>query len=192
VHLAHLGFPLCGDDKYGDFALNKALQKQGLDRMFLHARKAGAGSSATGERLELAAGLPEKLLAFLRRLEDNEETGLWRNYRLVVFDWDGTLLDSAAAIVASIQAAARDLGLRPPGRKNRAAGDRPGLARCAVASLAGRAGRGLPAQVAERYRHHYLAQDHELSLFAGARELVEELAEPDACWGWPPARAGSA
>lgn len=41
VHLSHLGFPLCGDDKYGDFALNKALQKEGLKRMFLHAAKIG-------------------------------------------------------------------------------------------------------------------------------------------------------
>ena len=37
-----------------------------------------------------------------------------RNYRLVVFDWDGTLLDSAGAIVACMQAAAIDLGLTPP------------------------------------------------------------------------------
>ena len=40
-----------------------------------------------------------------------------RNYRLVVFDWDGTLLDSAGAIVACIQAAAFDLGLPPPDDK---------------------------------------------------------------------------
>jgi phosphoglycolate phosphatase len=37
-----------------------------------------------------------------------------RNYRLVVFDWDGTLMDSAGAIVACMQAAASDLGLPPP------------------------------------------------------------------------------
>jgi 23S rRNA pseudouridine955/2504/2580 synthase len=36
VQLAHLGFPIVGDDKYGDFALNKTLQKSGLKRMFLH------------------------------------------------------------------------------------------------------------------------------------------------------------
>ena len=39
VHLTHLGFPLAGDDKYGDFAWNKALAKQGLKRMFLHAHR---------------------------------------------------------------------------------------------------------------------------------------------------------
>ena len=40
-----------------------------------------------------------------------------RNYRLVVFDWDGTLLDSAGAIVACMQVAATDLGLLPPDEK---------------------------------------------------------------------------
>ncbi len=73
VHLTHLGFPLCGDDKYGDFALNKALQKQGLGRMFLHAAQLAFDHPATGVRLELAAGLPDDLLGFLRRLEDNEK-----------------------------------------------------------------------------------------------------------------------
>ncbi|MBV6408211.1 MAG: Ribosomal large subunit pseudouridine synthase C [Rhodocyclaceae bacterium] len=72
VHLSHLGFPLCGDDKYGDFALNKALQKQGLGRMFLHAAKLSLNHPMTGERLDLASGLPAELTAFLRRLEDNE------------------------------------------------------------------------------------------------------------------------
>lgn len=37
VHLAHLGYPILGDDKYGDFALNRELQREGLKRMFLHA-----------------------------------------------------------------------------------------------------------------------------------------------------------
>ncbi len=73
VHLAHLGYPLCGDDKYGDFALNKALQKQGLSRMFLHSAKLALVHPATGGQLELAAALPEDLRAFLRRLEENEK-----------------------------------------------------------------------------------------------------------------------
>lgn len=73
VHLAHLGFPLCGDDKYGDFALNKTLQKQGLGRMFLHAAKLALDHPGTGERLDLMAALPEDLIVFLRRLEENEK-----------------------------------------------------------------------------------------------------------------------
>jgi len=76
VHLAHLGFPLCGDDKYGDFALNKTLQKQGLGRMFLHAAKLALDHPGTGERLDLMAALPEDLVVFLKRLEVNEK----RNY----------------------------------------------------------------------------------------------------------------
>lgn len=73
VHLAHLGFPLCGDDKYGDFALNKTLQKQDLGRMFLHAAKLALDHPGTGERLDLVAALPEDLIVFLRRLEVNEK-----------------------------------------------------------------------------------------------------------------------
>ena len=71
VHLTHLGFPLCGDDKYGDFALNKALQKDGLKRMFLHAAKLGFMHPGTGTRLELAAALPEDLRAFIETLDRN-------------------------------------------------------------------------------------------------------------------------
>lgn len=73
VHLAHHGFPLCGDDKYGDFALNKVLQKQGLGRMFLHAAKLSLEHPVTGRRLELASALPEDLQAFMRRLEQHEK-----------------------------------------------------------------------------------------------------------------------
>lgn len=76
VHLAHLGFPLCGDDKYGDFSLNKTLQKHGLGRMFLHAAKLALDHPGTGERLHLLAALPEDLMVFLRRLEESEK----RNY----------------------------------------------------------------------------------------------------------------
>lgn len=99
-----------------------------------------------------------------------------RNYRLVVFDWDGTLMDSAGAIVACMQAAASDLGLAPP--DDATARHVIGLGLNDALSLA------LPdvpsgeyRQIAERYRYHYLSQDHQLSLFAGAYELVEELRE---------------
>jgi 23S rRNA pseudouridine955/2504/2580 synthase len=59
VHLTHLGFPLAGDDKYGDFAWNKVLAKQGLKRMFLHSRSLGLRASghrrADGIRVPAAA-----------------------------------------------------------------------------------------------------------------------------------------
>ena len=69
VHLSHLGFPIVGDDKYGDFPLNKALQKRGLKRMFLHAFKMVLKHPLTGEKLSLEAPLPEDLERFLRHLD---------------------------------------------------------------------------------------------------------------------------
>ena len=65
VQLAHLGFPVLGDDKYGDFALNRALQKKGLKRMFLHAFSMKMKHPLTQELLELKAPLPRELDAFL-------------------------------------------------------------------------------------------------------------------------------
>lgn len=72
VHLTHLGFPLAGDDKYGDFALNKNLMKFGLKRMFLHAARLDMPHPLTAEPLALCAPLPEDLTQFLARLEQNE------------------------------------------------------------------------------------------------------------------------
>jgi 23S rRNA pseudouridine955/2504/2580 synthase len=69
VHLSHLGFPIVGDDKYGDFALNKALARQGLKRMFLHACKTIIVHPRSGERLAFEAPLPEDLQGFLQRLD---------------------------------------------------------------------------------------------------------------------------
>ena len=64
VHLSHLGFPILGDDKYGDFVLNKTLAKQGLKRMFLHARRAVITHPLSRDRVTLDAPLPEELQAF--------------------------------------------------------------------------------------------------------------------------------
>ncbi|MDR0251480.1 MAG: RluA family pseudouridine synthase [Burkholderiales bacterium] len=74
VHLTHLGYPLAGDDKYGDFAWNRALTKAGLRRMFLHARKLGFSHPASGEWLEIEAPLSEALQAFLDGLPAARET----------------------------------------------------------------------------------------------------------------------
>lgn len=72
VHLSHLGYPLAGDDKYGDFQLNKELQRLGLKRMFLHAAKLRLQHPLTDQLLELQAGLPPELAGFLVRLDENE------------------------------------------------------------------------------------------------------------------------
>lgn len=73
VHLAHLGFPLCGDDKYGDFALNKRLEGEGLKRMFLHAAELVFAHPLSGERIALSAPLPDELSAFIARLDLQEK-----------------------------------------------------------------------------------------------------------------------
>jgi 23S rRNA pseudouridine955/2504/2580 synthase len=65
VHLAHVGHPIAGDDKYGDFDLNKTLAREGLRRMFLHACKVSLDHPVTGTRLTLEAPLPAELRAFL-------------------------------------------------------------------------------------------------------------------------------
>jgi 23S rRNA pseudouridine955/2504/2580 synthase len=72
VHLAHLGFPIAGDDKYGDFPLNKALQKTGLGRMFLHAAKLALPHPLTDATVELESPLPDELRAFVEKLDRNE------------------------------------------------------------------------------------------------------------------------
>ncbi|MED5619535.1 RluA family pseudouridine synthase [Ideonella sp. BN130291] len=74
VHLAHEGHPIVGDDKYGDFELNKALARgqavPGLrfERMFLHARRLAFDHPASGERIELHAGLPPECATLLKHL----------------------------------------------------------------------------------------------------------------------------
>lgn len=65
VHLSSQGHPIVGDDKYGDFDLNRRVQKQGLKRMFLHAWRLQFMHPASGERLELRAELPPELADFV-------------------------------------------------------------------------------------------------------------------------------
>jgi 23S rRNA pseudouridine955/2504/2580 synthase len=73
VHLAHLGFPIAGDDKYGDFSLNRTLPKIGLRRMFLHAWKIRFPHPINGAALELEAALPKPLKSFLAQLSLGEK-----------------------------------------------------------------------------------------------------------------------
>ena len=97
-------------------------------------------------------------------------------FDLVVFDWDGTLSDSTAAIARAIQDAAADLGLAVP--DDATASHVIGLG---LHDALSRAVPTLPAErIAEysaRYRVHYLAREAELVLFPGARELIDELRE---------------
>ena len=68
VHLTHLEFPIAGDDKYGDFPLNKALKKQKLTRMFLHACRTVISHPDSGEPLQFEAPLAPELEVFLTHL----------------------------------------------------------------------------------------------------------------------------
>jgi 23S rRNA pseudouridine955/2504/2580 synthase len=69
VHLSHLGYPIAGDDKYGDFARNKELMKQGLKRMFLHAHSIDFKHPLSGEPLHIEAPLAPELQKFVDRLD---------------------------------------------------------------------------------------------------------------------------
>ena len=85
-------------------------------------------------------------------------------------------MDSTGAIVASIKAAARDLGIEPPSDERASHIIGLGLIDALRHALP-----DLPAEryreVAQRYRHHYMARDHELLLFDGAERLIAELAD---------------
>jgi 23S rRNA pseudouridine955/2504/2580 synthase len=67
VHLAHAGHPVLGDDKYGDFALNRELVKAGVKRLFLHAALLAFDHPVTGEALRLKSPLPADMQAFIER-----------------------------------------------------------------------------------------------------------------------------
>ncbi|MCX7172782.1 MAG: HAD-IA family hydrolase [Proteobacteria bacterium] len=99
-----------------------------------------------------------------------------KRFELIVFDWDGTLMDSAAAIVAAIQAACGDLGIEPPSDERARHIIGLGLQDALRAALPD-VDPSRYREVAERYRYHYLSHDHELVLFKGAFELIRALGE---------------
>lgn len=97
-----------------------------------------------------------------------------KRYDLLIFDWDGTLMDSAGTIVACIQQASADLGWEVPSRE--AASHIIGLGlKEAVEALFPDKSEGEHPALVERYRYHYLSQDHAIQLFDGARELIAQL-----------------
>ena len=61
VHLAHAGHPIVGDDKYGDFALNRELKQ----RLLLHAARLAFRHPITGESMKLESPLPAEMKAFV-------------------------------------------------------------------------------------------------------------------------------
>jgi 23S rRNA pseudouridine955/2504/2580 synthase len=66
VHLAHAGHPILGDDKYGDFGLNRALARQGLKRLMLHAQRLAFAHPVDRKRIRLESPVPDPMLRFCR------------------------------------------------------------------------------------------------------------------------------
>jgi phosphoglycolate phosphatase len=99
-----------------------------------------------------------------------------KQFDLIVFDWDGTLMDSTSTIVKCIQAAAKDLGLPVPRDSAAAHVIGLGLHEAMQAAMPDIDPKYYPRMV-ERYRYHYLSKDHELVLFDGVREMLQELSQ---------------
>jgi phosphoglycolate phosphatase len=97
-----------------------------------------------------------------------------RRFDLIAFDWDGTLFDSTAVIAGSIQAAVRDVGGTVPSDKLASHVIGLGLAQ-ALALAAPDVPPQRHRELSERYRHHYIARQNDITLFAGVAELLAEL-----------------
>lgn len=97
-----------------------------------------------------------------------------KRYDLIVFDWDGTMMDSTAVISGSIQAACRDLGLNVPDDETARHVIGLGLQQ-ALRYAVPDAGEEMYEPLVARYRHHFFSRDDEMPLFEGARETVQAL-----------------
>lgn len=95
-------------------------------------------------------------------------------FDLIVFDWDGTLMDSTAHIARSIQAACRDLSLPEPDDESARYVIGLGL-RDALKHVAPTLDPADVPRLADRYRYHFLVKGHPTELFAGVVPLLEEL-----------------
>ena len=99
-----------------------------------------------------------------------------KQFDLIVFDWDGTLMDSTATIVKCIQSAAKDLGLSVPSDAAAAHVIGLGLSE-AMQAVMPDIDPALYPRMVERYRYHFLTKDHELVLFKGVPAMLEELSQ---------------
>lgn len=105
-----------------------------------------------------------------------------KQYRAVIFDWDGTLLDSTHHIVGALLGACRDLGLREPSREE--AGWVIGLSlQAALYRLVPELGADRVDAFVGRYRAHFMALQHEMRLFEGQAQLLRELSAGGAVLG---------
>jgi phosphoglycolate phosphatase len=99
-----------------------------------------------------------------------------RRFDLIVFDWDGTLFDSTALITRCIQAACADVGAAVPSDERASYVIGMGLAE-ALQHAAPELPRERYRELADRYRHHYFARQHELVLFPGTVRMLQALRE---------------
>lgn len=99
-----------------------------------------------------------------------------RRFDLIAFDWDGTLFDSTALIARCIQAACNDVGAPVPTQR-----DASFVIGLGLVDALQRAAPSLPREryreLADRYRHHYFAQQHEVVLFDGTVPMLQALKE---------------
>ena len=99
-----------------------------------------------------------------------------RRFDLIAFDWDGTLSDSTAVIVKCIQAAVADVGGTPP--SNEAASYVIGMALMpALARAAPDVSPEKYPELGNRYRHHFIKHQDDISLFAGVLPMLAALRE---------------
>lgn len=98
-----------------------------------------------------------------------------KRFELLVFDWDGTLMDSTTAIAGCIQAAASDLGLPVPDHATASYVIGLGL-KDALAHAVPQLPEADYQRMIDRYRYHFLARDTEVPLFAGTASMLAELA----------------
>jgi len=61
VHLAHIGHPIVGDDKYGDFNFNREMAKRRVKRLCLHAHRLELAHPVSGAPLRLESPLPNEM-----------------------------------------------------------------------------------------------------------------------------------
>ena len=97
-----------------------------------------------------------------------------RQFDLIAFDWDGTLFDSTAIIVRCIQAAVADVGGAVPSQQAASYVIGMGLMQ-ALAHAAPDVPPEKYPQLGERYRHHYWAHQHDISLFQGVLPMLADL-----------------
>ncbi|MDX8386271.1 MAG: HAD-IA family hydrolase [Gallionella sp.] len=97
-----------------------------------------------------------------------------KRYDLIVFDWDGTVMDSTAVISGSIQAACRDLALPVPDDETARHVIGLGLDQ-ALRYAVPDATEEIRPELVERYRYHFLSQEKKMPLFEGARETITGL-----------------